>query len=72
MTTQTITDTTPRGAASRSGAHQPQSCDGCKWLTCNAAEAADGVGWCQLYRQCRAAHIERTCIEFRNRTTKGD
>lgn len=70
MTTQTITDTTPWGQPHTPEPTRLQACSGCQWLVCNAAETADGVGWCQLSGQCRAVHIERECAEFRTRKTE--
>lgn len=53
--------------------HQQQQQQQQQCQQCRRVERIDQhVGWCAVRAQYRHLQFERTCIEFRNRTTKGD
>lgn len=70
MATLTINHTRAAGSVHTPRLASVQACLGCTWLVCSVPEAADGVGWCQIFRQCRSVHIDRDCGEFRTRKTE--
>ncbi len=71
MTTETITDTTPRPLrAPPARPTKMQVC--CGQCTClqESVEVDEGVGWCAVFSQYRSLLIDRDCSEFRTRTTE--
>lgn len=68
MTTETITDTTPRPL--RAPPARPTKMQ--VWCgNCTCLQRVDaGVGWCVAHTQYRSVRIDRDCGEFRTRTTE--
>lgn len=72
------TDTTTAGLAAPHPARETERqvagwepCLACHHLDlADTIAAADGVGWCQQYRQYRALGIERECESFRSLNTE--
>lgn len=67
MTTETITDTTPRPFGAPRGLTKMQVwCGNCTCLQ----QIDEGIGWCVAHTQYRSLRIDRDCTEFRTRTTE--